>query len=596
MATNFPTSKDTFTNPTANDKVDVLSHADQHANANDGIEALQTKVGINGDTNVDSLDYKLSDIASGDKAISSVGNQTITGNVTVTGTLTSEGLDAGAGDIETTGNVDGADITATGKVQANTFQLDNDVVELSEGGTGANLTAPTEDKVMFYDHSAGTTKYAELGTGIDITDDVISAGGSGATVVKTAGKDVEQGDVIGVDLLGEFTKSKGLYMNIDHTYAIQYNANYDTTIKIGDNKFVVISAYSSTLYCMVWDNGTWGSIQTFITDLNGADSFTWVQAVRVRDDVFAFQGNINLYTFSVSGTTITLEDTTAAGVGIENTTTSQSFNLEDDKAICVYNTAGTGVNDYIALVTWTGYVPTNHQSTTVVDGYWEKINSTKFARVNLTNIYITTVSGNTYTEQAAVSTTNTNDFLTLIDTNIVFTGDTATNIWQTYDVSGTTATLIDSGTDADTDLKDYEFRSSGLGTQVVLQTKIATDPIMIINHSAGSVSSIEKKTVTKHGFSSTQQFIDIEEGRVIASIIDTINVIEAQFNLSNNELGIAQNNALATEDVSILVNGVDSNQTGLIAGSLYKSEAGFLVEDNTDGEWLAISATEIKIK
>lgn len=105
MATNFPNNLDTFTNPTANDKVDVLSHADQHANANDAIEALQTKVGVNGSAFTSTHDYKLSSVSDGDKAISNTGNQTITGDVTVTGALTSEGLVAGAGDIETTGNV-----------------------------------------------------------------------------------------------------------------------------------------------------------------------------------------------------------------------------------------------------------------------------------------------------------------------------------------------------------------------------------------------------------------------------------------------------------------------------------------------------------
>lgn len=42
MPTNFPTSVDNFTNPTANDSLNLPSHSTQHANANDAIEAVET--------------------------------------------------------------------------------------------------------------------------------------------------------------------------------------------------------------------------------------------------------------------------------------------------------------------------------------------------------------------------------------------------------------------------------------------------------------------------------------------------------------------------------------------------------------------------
>lgn len=47
---NFPTSLDSFTNPGTGDYMDVVSHADQHANANDAIEALEAKLGITAST------------------------------------------------------------------------------------------------------------------------------------------------------------------------------------------------------------------------------------------------------------------------------------------------------------------------------------------------------------------------------------------------------------------------------------------------------------------------------------------------------------------------------------------------------------------
>ena len=63
MSTNFPASLDTLSNPAATDG--LTGHASQHANANDAIEALQAKVGINGSADPTSLDYRVSAIESG---------------------------------------------------------------------------------------------------------------------------------------------------------------------------------------------------------------------------------------------------------------------------------------------------------------------------------------------------------------------------------------------------------------------------------------------------------------------------------------------------------------------------------------------------
>ncbi len=59
MATQFPADLDLLVNPQPNDSVEVVSHADQHANANDAIEALEVKVGKDNDTNPNSLDFKV---------------------------------------------------------------------------------------------------------------------------------------------------------------------------------------------------------------------------------------------------------------------------------------------------------------------------------------------------------------------------------------------------------------------------------------------------------------------------------------------------------------------------------------------------------
>ena len=62
MATNFPTSLDTLTNPTSSDSLNSPSHSAQHANSNDAIEALQAKVGADSSAVTSSLDYKIAQL------------------------------------------------------------------------------------------------------------------------------------------------------------------------------------------------------------------------------------------------------------------------------------------------------------------------------------------------------------------------------------------------------------------------------------------------------------------------------------------------------------------------------------------------------
>ena len=48
MATSFPNNLDELIKPNGTDQLSAPSHSEQHSNANDAIEALQVKVGIDG--------------------------------------------------------------------------------------------------------------------------------------------------------------------------------------------------------------------------------------------------------------------------------------------------------------------------------------------------------------------------------------------------------------------------------------------------------------------------------------------------------------------------------------------------------------------
>lgn len=59
MAISYPVSLDNFVNPQSNDSVALVSHALQHSNANDAIEALQAKVGVTNSLVSSSHDYRI---------------------------------------------------------------------------------------------------------------------------------------------------------------------------------------------------------------------------------------------------------------------------------------------------------------------------------------------------------------------------------------------------------------------------------------------------------------------------------------------------------------------------------------------------------
>lgn len=73
LSTNFPNSIDSLNNPESTDS--LQGHASQHANANDAIEAIQTKIGINNSEDPNSLDYKIAQI---ETEIGGLGNSTDT--------------------------------------------------------------------------------------------------------------------------------------------------------------------------------------------------------------------------------------------------------------------------------------------------------------------------------------------------------------------------------------------------------------------------------------------------------------------------------------------------------------------------------------
>lgn len=73
-------------------------------------------------------------------------------------------LDLGAGL-----SISGTTLSGTGYLAGGTD------VALADGGTGASLTDPNADRIMFWDDSAGSTEYLQAGSGLAISGTTISA-------------------------------------------------------------------------------------------------------------------------------------------------------------------------------------------------------------------------------------------------------------------------------------------------------------------------------------------------------------------------------------------------------------------------------------
>lgn len=113
-------------------------------------------------------------VSGGDLALGS-NNITMTGNIASTGSRVNKGWFT---DIESTNapTVGGVAVYFPGGAD----------VALADGGTGASLTDPNADRIMFWDDSAGQVTWLTVSTGLNITGTTLTAtGGSGITIGTT---------------------------------------------------------------------------------------------------------------------------------------------------------------------------------------------------------------------------------------------------------------------------------------------------------------------------------------------------------------------------------------------------------------------------
>lgn len=194
--TNYPASIQSIPNPTSTDLLEnatpELDHDYQHSTANDTIEALEAKVGVDGSAVTTSHDYKLGEVTGSDKAVGKTATQTLT-NKTLTSPQINFGSDArgdlitrnsggttvrlpigtsgqilqagSSGDPEWVANPSASDASTTVKGVVEEATLAETLARTTSGGTSARLfvNPGTLTTVQTYDYAAdsvGTDAYA----------------------------------------------------------------------------------------------------------------------------------------------------------------------------------------------------------------------------------------------------------------------------------------------------------------------------------------------------------------------------------------------------------------------------------------------------
>lgn len=107
--------------------------------------------------------------------VASGGGGTVTSVTGTTDRITSTGGTTPVINIAAT-YVGQASITTLGTITTGIWSADN--IALGKGGTGTSLAAPAGDRILFYDLSAGSAAWLDIGAGISITGTTLTATGT----------------------------------------------------------------------------------------------------------------------------------------------------------------------------------------------------------------------------------------------------------------------------------------------------------------------------------------------------------------------------------------------------------------------------------
>jgi len=276
MATNFPSSMDNFTNPTASDTLATVSHSSQHADLNDAVEAIETALLDGAPLFVDDANERVG-----------IGTTTPSASLEVVGTSVFDNVYS-----ESTSNWNFSQLRAirnasnTANTKIASFLLDGDSVSSTNLYDSVNFVLRTDSAPTTGSTSSG------LNAGLEITAPDSVRFGTGSTErvrVDDDGLDVVSGDLrIGGTAVGEWqgftpsflnfsaTTNRARYAQVNNTVFIKMDITLTGTV--GATMFIDgmpvngLSGQTSNLYAVARDVSVNDTFQSYQIQFSGSSA------------------------------------------------------------------------------------------------------------------------------------------------------------------------------------------------------------------------------------------------------------------------------------------------------------------------------------
>lgn len=567
---NFPISLDTLSNPVGTDKVNnavaALKHATQHSNANDAIEALEAKVGINGSAVTTTHDYKLSSVTSTDKAVSKASASFTGGKVLVSS-------------------------ANHGATESDLVVQPGGLVGIAQGGLGVALSDPNANKLIGWDDATNANDWVTIGSGLSLVAKILTAVSTNINTTLTANVDLTAGAPVGIaNITGGVTKAR---KNISTTTLDATTAgSYDMSSPIGGNKLITMTTNASpltvnlsvTTISTTTQTVTSGTSLVATGTLFGSSSPTVVGIDTDKFIIFytlnATQSVINYKVGTVSGTTITLgTEQTLYTIGGGQTALDLSSAKGDTSAGIVTILSNVGQSYAIAFTisgtTLTSGTPLTLSGNVQGADTVTKISTNKYSIIAGTTGYaaVLSVSGTTITAGTEVQYGATVTAFTEMKSN------TTDSFALLYERAGNTR--LRAGTVSGTVITFGSEINLSVGNSLIVDSATQFYVFRSSDLSLRSIS-ISGNTLTDNGtimqtFAIVgMYYLTTDNGYFVGILTDTTTLTIVLKGMSNNFIGFAQSTVSAGASVTVITKGLDANQSGLVAGNTYQIVNGAL--------------------
>ena len=460
------------------------------------------------------------------------------------------------------------------------------------GGSASTSFLNWTNTIYFKNANQDFVKLDLLGT------DVSS---SGNTIVGIANEDLVAGDKVGISNIDSgFAKPvmNGYY--IDSNFGVASVGEYkniqistDTVITLYENNgdfSLKVRAYTVDPSDM--QNAlTFGTAVTVSAAMVAQGQTTGFDICKLDDNKFIVtytaSGTFDVRTVigTVSGTTITLGTPQIAATVLTGSIGFSLAQISTDKGIITYYTNGGGGSTNIKAFTVSGTTAT-FGSAVLVDSTLNSSNiksaqiaTDKFALLGNGKCQIGTISGTTITLGTAstvftatsVPQRNQSDILKTDTDSFVVLSRKASGGFNTLlnyvTVSGTTITA---GTELDYPVNIYNFYYVNSTSFYVFGTTsdVGQTGFVLFDITAGNVV-LNKTVAVKIGSAGAYGNVPNLGGYFFIGEISTSYFSYFIGGMSNNFIGIVQNNTLRGGTCTVMYSGVDSNQIGLSPGALY---------------------------